>query len=93
MADGSAFTVIAMLREHPVDSVYTTVHVPAALAVSEPPEVIVATPGHAADHVPPVGVLLYVTVLPAQTFAGPVMLPGKAFTVATAATPQPEPNE
>jgi hypothetical protein len=60
--------------------------VPAAIAVTSPDELIVATVAGAQLHAPPGSELVRVIVLPGHTGTLPVTMPGKPFTVTVAVT-------
>jgi len=73
MAAGRALTVAVVVALQPVASLYVIVTAPAALPVITPVNVSTeATVGALLVHVPPVGVVLKVTIEPAQTVAVPI---------------------
>ncbi len=91
---GSAFTENTAVLRQPVESVYVILAVPAVPVVIVPVlEPIAAVPGASLNHVPPAGSALSVTEVPWQVLSVEPIAPGNAFTVATAVTLQPEPNE
>ena len=61
--------------------VKVTVAVPAVPPVSTPPEVMEAVPDGVTLQVPPLVVSVRVMVASEQTAAGPLIAPGRAFTV------------
>jgi hypothetical protein len=81
IAAGGVPTVTIAEAAQPLDSVYTTVAVPAPKGLTTPSALIVATVAGAMDHVPPATELPRVVVPPAQTARPPVMAPGAGFTI------------
>ena len=65
------------------------VAVPAATPVTMPDVPIVATPVLLLAHVPPVGVLLSVDVLPTHTTGDPIINPGSGLIVTVVVVRQP----
>ena len=57
IAAGTGLTVTSAVREHPVESVYVIVDVPAPMPVTTPVPDTEATAPSLLAHVPPVGVL------------------------------------
>jgi hypothetical protein len=82
MAAGLGFTVATTLRLQPLGVVYDTMVVPAVIPVIAPLVAFaVAILLLSLLQVPPVIASVRVTVVPGQTFAVPVMVAGRAFTV------------
>jgi hypothetical protein len=87
---GSGFTVTVVVRIHPVPSVYVMLVVPADSPFTTPVVVLIrAVPGRLLAHVPPVGVLLSVDVLPTHTTGDPIINPGSGLMVTVVVVRQP----
>ena len=70
---GDTVSVAVTLLVHPLVTVYVITEVPAATPVTNPPEVIVATPVVALLHVPPLVLLANVVVPAGQILRLPVI--------------------
>jgi hypothetical protein len=89
---GSAPTVATVVTEHPVNSLYVIIVVPAATPVKTPEVTpIVAVVSVPLFQVPPLVALESETTLPIQIAVVPVIADGIGLTVTTIVLAQPEP--
>jgi len=82
IAVGSAFTVIAFVTKQPEDRMYLIVVPPPARPVAVPDVALIEpTVGDVLLHVPPVGVLMYVSSAPTHIAVAPEIVVGASLTV------------
>ena len=93
IGDGNGFTVMITDAMQPPAIVYVTIEVPAFIPVTLPMLFTVATDVGALFHVPPVVASFKVVVDVTQIFGVPEIVAGVGFTVTTAVTVHPVPNE